>query len=478
MAASSERLPQPAGNTLCPGCQSAEALLLPCGHHLCQDCLTLCQGELGQEQAGCTECYGKKLLDSVLKGLMDSLFQGQPRRAVVPQTGEECVDQGQAALERCSTHGENLTRFCTDDEELVCEVCLREGHEGHDSCCTDEAAQDCKRELRSALRPLQEMLEVLNTAKQSCEETTDYIKSQARHTERLIKEEFEKLRQFLGNEEAAALNSLKEEEEQKTQKMKEQLDKLAGEIASLADTINSAEEAMDTDDVTFLKNYIMTSERTECRVQKPDEVTDTLIDVANHLGCIKFHVWDKMQTIIQYTPVVLDPNTADICLMVSDDLTTVHYSGEDQALPDNPERFSYYECVLGSEGYNSGRHCWDVEVGDCSEWALGVVSETMQRKEWFPPNPERGLWTICLFAGEYHARTTSSSSLTVKKKPHRVRVQLDYERGRLTFSDASDNTLLYKFKHKFTETVYPYFSNTCKRHPLRILTGKLLVIVD
>lgn len=177
-------------------------------------------------------------------------------------------------------------------------------------------------------------------------------------------------------------------------------------------------------------------------------------------------------------PVTLDPNTADVCLSVSDDLLTVRYTEEEQRLPDNPERFNYYECVLGSEGIISGCHLWDVEVGECSEWALGVATDTVQRKEWFPPSPERGMWTICLYGGEYRARTASNTPLTPKKKPQRVRIQVDYERGRVTFSDPSDNALLYRFKHKFTEMVFPYFSNTCKRHPLRLSTGKVTVITD
>ena len=56
-------------------------------------------------------------------------------------------------------------------------------------------------------------------------------------------------------------------------------------------------------------------------------------------------------------------------------------SDERQQLPDNPERFDEYACVLGSEGFNSGTHCWDVEVGWCSTWHIGVKTESSQRKD-------------------------------------------------------------------------------------------------
>ncbi|KAJ8275461.1 hypothetical protein COCON_G00072130 [Conger conger] len=161
---------------------------------------------------------------------------------------------------------------------------------------------------------------------------------------------------------------------------------------------------------------------------------------------------------VQYTPVTLDPNTAHPKLSLSEDLTSMRYSGERQQVPDNPERFDGWWCwVLGSEGFSSGRHCWDVEVGG-GDWVVGVVKESFSRKGDVDLSPAGGVWGIEQYSsGEYTAMTSPPTLLTVQRNLQRVRVQLDWDRGEVSFSDPSDNTPLYTFKHSFTERLFPFF---------------------
>src|SRR4029434_3881813 len=109
------------------------------------------------------------------------------------------------------------------------------------------------------------------------------------------------------------------------------------------------------------------------------------------------------------------PNTAHPKLILSEDLTSVRRS-ERQQLPDNPERFDECISVLGSEGFNSGTHCWDVEVGDSDKWCLGVKTESLQRKGHY--TSMSGEWYVFYKDGEYRACSTPhpSTLFTVKQK--------------------------------------------------------------
>ncbi|XP_062391133.1 zinc-binding protein A33-like [Sardina pilchardus] len=227
----------------------------------------------------------------------------------------------------------------------------------------------------------------------------------------------------------------------------------------------------------MFQNYKSTVKRAQCTLQDPERVSGALINVAKHLGNLKFRVWEKMQETVQYTPVTLDPNTAHPKLILSEDLTSLRCDNKKQQLPDNQERFDMWGDVLGSEGFNSGTHCWDVEVGENTWWYVGVMTESLQRKGDY--TSMSGYWYVWYYDAAYGtcAAPHDPTPLTVYQKPQRIRVQLDWDRGKLSFSNPDNNKHLHTFTHRFTERVFPYFF-TGRNVPLRMLPVKASVRVE
>ncbi|XP_031437235.1 zinc-binding protein A33-like [Clupea harengus] len=436
----------------CPVCCDVfkDPVILTCAHSFCKACLQQFWGtKESRECPVCRRTLSKNipLPNLALRNLCETFVQERDYTQMF-----------------CKGHKRKFELLCLDDQQLVCLVCRDSKlHKNHSFSPTGEAASEMKEELKVKLQPLQEKLKTFEKAKITCDKTAQCIKE---------------LHQFLRDEEAARLAALREEEEQKRQVMKEKIEKMSREISSLTDTIRAIEEEMGADDITFLRNYKSTVERAQCTLQDPERVSGALINVAKHLGNLKFRVWEKMQETVQYTPVTLDPNTADPRLILSEDLTSVTYRTERQQLPDNPERFDKYASVLGSEGFNSGTHCWDVEVGEIPLWNVGVMTESHQRKGNF--TSMSGLWYLCYNNGRYRARSTPQpyTLFTVKQKLQRIRVQLDWDRGELSFSDPDNNTHLHTLTHTFTERVFPYFAIGCKLSPLRILPVRASVKVQ
>uniref|UniRef100_A0A8C9R398 Nuclear factor 7, brain-like n=1 Tax=Scleropages formosus TaxID=113540 RepID=A0A8C9R398_SCLFO len=415
-----------------------DPVLLACSHSFCRSCVQQYWEQKSSRE--CPVCRRRSSIEHpppnlVLKNIIESYFK-QKSQSEAAEKSELC----------CSVHGEKLLLFCEDDQEVLCVVCqTSKKHRNHQLCPVEEAALDIKEQLKTALKPLKEKLEKFNEAKKQCEETVKHIENQAQHTEKQIKEEFEKLHQFLRDEEEARLAALREEEEQKSQRMKEKTENISKHVTTLSDRIRDIEEDLNNEDTKFLMD--------------PEVLSGVLIDVAKHLGSLSFRVWEKMLHIVTYTPVTLDPNTAHPKLSVSDDLTSVRDTGVKKQLPDNTERF--YRCVnvLGSEGFTSGKHSWEVEVGNKPKWTVGVVKESINRKGNISYSPENGFWVVILRNGnEYKACSSPLKYLTLKKKPQRIRVQLDYDRRKVSFFNPTDMSHIYTFTDTFTEKLFPFFS--------------------
>ncbi|XP_074927806.1 LOW QUALITY PROTEIN: butyrophilin subfamily 1 member A1-like [Chelonoidis abingdonii] len=143
--------------------------------------------------------------------------------------------------------------------------------------------------------------------------------------------------------------------------------------------------------------------------------------------------------------VTLDPDTAHPQLVLSEDRKSVRREYTRQRLPKNPERFDTVPCVLGCEGFTSGRHCWDVEVGAGGYWAVGVARESVKRKGWISHSPEGVIWAVQQWGDRFLALTSPVTPLPLPRAPSRIRVCLDCDRGQVTFIDAGDEAPIFTF---------------------------------
>ncbi|KAJ8014322.1 hypothetical protein DPEC_G00039040 [Dallia pectoralis] len=373
-----------------------DPVFLSCTHSICKDCLKEFWKQKGSQE--CPICRRRITTDNppcnlALKNLCDAYLEGKYQK------------QSASSGMLCSLHSEEFKMFCLDDKECICVVCRdAKKHKSHDCIPLDEAAIDYKIEVRAALEPLTKMRNDLKEIELTYHQTTEQIQTQAEDSEKQIRDEFRKLYKFLQDEEEARVAALRNEEKQKSQMMKNNIDKISREIASLSDTIRGLEKELKAEDVLFLQNFKTTVDRLKWTQSNPQMVSGSLINQANHLGNLKFRVWKNMQEIVQYTPVILDPNTAHPHLTLSKDLTSVTYSQDRHQLPDNPERYDELFVVLGSKGFDSAPH---VPLGPCSVSTVRLTPlTTMKDTPDLIPNAELDPTRVCKGKGVVTLRAT------------------------------------------------------------------------
>ncbi|KAM9502548.1 pyrin-like isoform 3-T3 [Salvelinus alpinus] len=159
--------------------------------------------------------------------------------------------------------------------------------------------------------------------------------------------------------------------------------------------------------------------------------------------------------------VTLDPDTAHPYLIVSEDGKQVRVGDLRQNVTDSPQRFDLVVNVLGKEGFSSGRFYYEVQVEGKTDWALGVASESINRKGITIVGPDNGYLALWMRGeNEYIALDKLPVVLSLNQTPQKIGVYIDYEQGQVSFYDVDNRSHIYSFSNYALKPakLYPFFS--------------------
>ncbi|XP_078272055.1 nuclear factor 7, ovary-like [Rhinoraja longicauda] len=305
--------------------------------------------------------------------------------------------------------------------------------------------------------------------------------------------QFAELHQIITVKEKYFLKDIREDEERILNPMEKNLREIQENLNSIQEELLRLQERMEQKDSVKFEEAV-------CKRRISDEVKSLSVtngaitaEKFNHLFLLKAELIETFDSFKQeyasrgtavaaITPMferylhsqyrTLDVETAHPGLEVSEDRKRVRWTETERSLPDTGKRFTDSLCVLGSEGFTSGRHYWEVEVAGSEDWSLGVAAESVERKREDDLTPETGVWSISWCGDEFDAATSPPSRLPARPIPGRVGVYLSYESGTVSFYDADTKSHLHTFTgNKFTEKLYPFFGIWDLNQWLRICSG-------
>ncbi|XP_049591827.1 E3 ubiquitin-protein ligase TRIM35 [Syngnathus scovelli] len=373
---------------------------------------------------------------------------------------ETPIDLRNVLEDICSLHKKKYTHYCLNDMDFVCRSCKDEQiHAGHEFDTIITAKKRFKDKLCADLQDAKTKLEDYEKIKKDCNDQEKYIKIQREQVETKIKKDFKEFRDFLKVQEEARLSAVKEEEKKKIRMIRNKLKDLQKDIFTLSAEIKSKEKQLKCT-ARFLKNCKSQKNNKLKLPDKPMQLKGAMLDEAKHVGNLKFNVWEQMNKMVSYSPVILDANTARDELDLSEDLTSVRF-GKKQELPNNPERFK--RCNVLGIPFVPGKHMWDVEVKDNTDWEVGVA--------WGDPSLPNDMiiQSIAFCNGEYKMFDEKCHNPPVQRI--RIHVEAKKKSISISFSECSPLKELCKTTCQSLGgniSMFPFF-RTRDRKPLKII---------
>ncbi|XP_043093227.1 E3 ubiquitin-protein ligase TRIM39-like [Puntigrus tetrazona] len=484
----------------------------PCGHNFCKTCLNKCWDNSQTCICPyCKETFKQKpdlKTNTTLRELADHYKQKSPEKTsdVLCDFCEErklkalksCVmcqsSYCQTHLERhfrvaalkkhklmdpvsnledyiCQKHERPLDLFCRDDQMCVCSVCTATDHENHNTVPIEEETTEKKTELMKTQKDVQQMIQNKIKKIQDIKRSTEARKRNTEQEKAARVELFTDLIRSIERLQTELLEMMEEQQKAAEKQERDLIEELEQEISELKMRNIELEQLSHTKDHLHLLqiySFLSISRNTRNYPEIIVKTHESLETLRRALTQLKDTIDEKLSQTVsselkwmqQYAvDVTLDPDTAHPDLILSDDGKQVRDGDFTQKLPDKPERFDICVNVLGKEGFSSGRFYFEVQVKEKTEWILGVARESIHRKGQIKLSPRDGYWTLILRNGdEYKACEDCRVSLSLRVKPQRVGVFVDYDEGLVSFYDESSSHIYSFTDQSFTEKLYPLFS--------------------
>ncbi|XP_075947755.1 E3 ubiquitin-protein ligase TRIM21-like [Anarhichas minor] len=433
------------------------------------------QQESKPGEVPCDVCTGTKL--KALKSCLVCLVSYcethlEPHLTMSGLKRHQLIDPVENLEDRmCTKHDKPLELFCKTDQTCVCMLCPVLDHKMHEFVPLKEEYEGKKVELKKTEAEIQQMIQKRRLKIQEIKHSVDLSEEDADREIAEGVQVFTDLKESVERGLNELIKTIEEKQKMTKKQAEDSIKELEQEISELKKRSTEVEKLSHSEDHLHLLQSFPSltaapslKDWTKVSVAPSYEETvrRAVVQLEETLSreMKKLLAEAELKRIQKFAvDVTLDPDTAHPKLILSDDGKQVKHGNVMKNLQNNPERFNFFNCVLGKQSFFSGRFYFEVQVKGKTVWDLGVARESINRKGFIRLSPQNGYWTIGLRNGnKYKAVEDDHVLLSLKSRPQKVGVFVDYEEGLVSFYDVDAAALIYSFTGcSFTEKLFPFF---------------------
>ncbi|KAM6221007.1 tripartite motif-containing protein 60-like [Rhynchocyon petersi] len=415
---------------------------IDCGHIFCHPCLNK-RWEGLQAVFPCPVCLhhctdGKFIKNPQMGHMMDSVKPLLPRKSKRTRDRER---------HRCGKHNQGLVLFCEEDLELLCPQCVISNHQGHLLVSIQQGATHHRKKLWNYMDILCRQEEEAAQGAEIVTYQSDCVEEKLHSQEHYSHLEYRGFRYLLQKEYHDKFFGL------------DDMELKAMDVFRIQETLLS--------DLTSKMNHLLHEVLEKCGQADAELVADVdsihkrhddltapvlfSMEIDEDSGCLSRQHFG-LQTMIHLFKVdlTLNPDRADPDLIILEDRRVVMYGKMTANSLNNPETLTPYPVVLSTEGFDAGRHFWQVQIRGTGEWALGVSRDCGTANDVMTLSSLDVKWLL--------------QDLMRTDGPHEthnvmhIGIFLDFELGEMSYYHMETRSHLQTMTGDFTGKLWPCFS--------------------
>ncbi|XP_060755927.1 tripartite motif-containing protein 75-like [Neoarius graeffei] len=384
------------------------------------------------------------------------------KRSSVPRS------RGNSNVSCCPVVAGSAVLYCETCDQPLSSRCVINGtHRDHRLKDLKDAVHDQVEKVEKLSKDLTEKEKKFGNFIPKIDAAERKLEEMCKQTEELLQKEYSALMALIEHNQQQAffiLNAQKETIKRQlhqlledTHNYKAKSTAIIEDIKQLSSKEESENPASLLGEISALETSLYTMKEFYSSVDKKLEVDDTKLKaLENSIKKIVERNKELLPRPWEFSETInLDESKKPENVQISEDKTemSVNPSSNIGLSSQSP-----WNSMQASQTFDKGLHYWEVAVGDCESWAVGVVEQSRAKRIQIQAKDEKtNSWILECDGGELSVLHNNDFSRVKESNIQTLGVFLDCDKGRLKFYNVNTGFILHSFFVQFKGSMCPVF---------------------